>query len=309
MIEIDPRLDARLRSFYEQIEEQRPSRGFESFEAPSRRPHRRTLHLVAGVAGVAIVAAGVSVFGTQLAGRHGVKPPTPVTRSALPSDSQLTFGLPSISHTVIEVTRGHGSASLPTFTPQGIIFIQTACVGSGSFSVKSLDRQVGMGADGCDDGSIAGETVPADSSIDGKPMTLEISAEPSTEWAIVVADSGTVPPLPVLGASTIPAGAHIIVAATTGTGTSGVGATFNPTGPFFVQYACTGTGTIDFSTPVGSEHWTIAPCASGVVGTEESSEPASTTAPGPYPGPELTVETAPKTFWEVQIYDIPGDSG
>ena len=34
MIDIDSRLDARLRSFYEHIEEQRPSRGFESFEAP-----------------------------------------------------------------------------------------------------------------------------------------------------------------------------------------------------------------------------------------------------------------------------------
>lgn len=309
MIDIDPRLDSRLRAFYEHIEEQRPSRGPESFEARARRPHRRTLNLVAGVAGVAIVVAGVSVFATELASRHGAKTPAPATQSGLPTDSQLTLGLPSISHTVIQVTHGRGSASLPVFTPQGIIFIQTACVGNGSFSVKSLDHQVGMGALGCDDGSIAGETVPADASIDGKPMTLEISAEPSTVWAIVVADSGPVPPLPVLGAATVPAGAHILVSATTGTGTSSVGAQFNPTGPFFVQYACTGSGTIDFSASVGSEHWTIAPCENGVVGTEESSAPASSTAPGPYPGPELTVETAPKTFWEVQIYDIPGNSG
>lgn len=306
MIDVDSRLDARLRSFYEHIEEQPPSRGFESFDAPRRSPNRRTLNRVAGIAGVAVVAAGVSVFAAQLAIHHNAKPPAPATGPALPTDAQLTLGLPSISHTVIKVTRGHGSASLPTFTPQGIIFIQTACVGSGSFSVISLDHNVGMGAEGCDAGAIGGETVPADASIDGKPMILEISAEPSTVWEIVVADSGPVAPLPMLGASTIPAGAHILVSATTGTGTSEVGETFNPTGPFFVQYACTGTGTIDFSTPIGSEHWTTADCANGAMGTEESSAPASSTAPGPYTGPDLTVEAAPKSFWEVQIYDLPG---
>ena len=59
MIDIDPGLDSRLRSFYERIEDERPRRGFESFEVTRPRPHLRALHFVAGMAGVAIVAAGV----------------------------------------------------------------------------------------------------------------------------------------------------------------------------------------------------------------------------------------------------------
>jgi hypothetical protein len=300
MIDIDPRLDARLRSFYEHIEEQRPPHGFEAVEAPRLRPHRRTLNLIAGLAGVAVVAAGVSVFAEQLASHHDVKPPASATGPTLPTSAQLTLGLPSISHTVIQVTRGRGSVSLPTFTPQGIVFIQDACSGAGSFSVGSADNTVGMTAEGCDGGSIQGVTVPAYAAIDGKPLSLSISAEPSTEWEIVVADSGPVAPLPILGAFTIPAGAHILVPATDGTGTSGV-QTFAPTGPYFVQYTCTGTGTIDFSTPNDPEHWTGAGCANGTIGTEQSS------VPPPGPGPtNLTVETAPKTFWDVQVYELPG---
>ena len=123
MIDIDSRLDARLASFYEHIEEQRPTRGFE-FDAPRNRRHRRTSDLVAGVVGFAIVVTGVGIFATELASRHTVKPPTSATRPALPSSSQLTFGLPSISHTVIPVTHGRGSASLPIFTAEGIVFIE-----------------------------------------------------------------------------------------------------------------------------------------------------------------------------------------
>src|ERR1700689_5154773 len=121
MIDIDSELDARLRSFYERIEEQQPSRGFESFETRRSRPHRRALNLMAGVAGVAVVAGGIGVFAAQIAGHRNVKPPASAAGPTLPTNAQLTLGLPSISHTVIKVTRGRGSASLPTFTPQGIL--------------------------------------------------------------------------------------------------------------------------------------------------------------------------------------------
>jgi hypothetical protein len=301
MIDVDSELDARLRSFYEHIEEQQPPRGFESFEAPRRSRSRRTVNLVVGIAGVAVVAAGVTVFATQLASHHNAKPPVAATAPALPTNAQLTLSLPSISHTVIKVTRGHGSASLPTFTPQGIIFMLTACVGAGSYSVISVDHQVGMGAASCDAGAIAGQTVPADTSIDGKPLTLEISAEPSTVWEIVVADSGPVAPLPLLGASTIPAGAHILVPATDGTGTSGVETISIPAGPYFVQYTCVGTGTIAFSASDTDQTapFASAPCANGAIGTVEAAR---------QPGPgimDLTVETPQHTYWEVQVYELP----
>lgn len=62
MIDIDPRLDGRLRSFYEDIEAERPGREFERFKVPLQRPQRRPLNFVAGIAGFAIAAAGVGVL-------------------------------------------------------------------------------------------------------------------------------------------------------------------------------------------------------------------------------------------------------
>jgi hypothetical protein len=300
MIDIDSELDTRLRSFYEHIEEQQPSRGFESFDSPRRSPRRRTLNLVAGVAGVAIVAAGVSVFATELAGRHAVKPPASATKPALPSSSQLSLGLPSISHTVIKVTHGRGSATLPTFTPEGIIFIQDACIGAAPFGVQTANHDIDNVAEQCDGGSIGGVSFPANAEFDGKPLTLQIVAKPSTEWEIVVADSGPLPPLPLLGPSTIPAGAHILVPATGATGTSGV-QTFMPTGPYFVQYTCVGAATIDFSTSFTSQEGPFVkqPCADGAIGTQESTKP---TLQEPM---NLIVETPPHTYWEVQVYELP----
>jgi hypothetical protein len=296
MIDIDSRLDARLQSFYEHIEEQQPSRGFETFEASRHNPRRRALNLVAGVAGVAVVAAGIGIFGTELARHHNVKPPASAVRPTLPSEAQLTLGLPSISHTVIEVTRGHGSASLPTFTPQGILMFLFACNGNGPISVNLLGHPEGMFGK-CDVGSIQGDSVPADAAIDGKPLTLEISAEPSVEWEIVVADTGPVAPLPILGASTVPAGALILVPATSGTGTAGL-LTFVPTRTFFVQYACTGAGTIGFS--LNGAHFATAACANGAIGIQ--AVPTSTRNGVT----NLTVEAAPHQYWEVQVYELPG---
>ena len=299
MIDIESRLDDRLRSFYEHIEEQSTPRGFASFEAPRHSPRRRALHFVAGAAGIAVVAAGIGVFAKQLASHHNVKPPTAALRPTLPTNAELTLGLPSISHTVIRVTRGHGSASLPTFTPQGILFIQDACNGNGSFSVYSLDHKVSTSTDSCDGGLLSGSSVSAEAGIDGRPLTLEISAEPSTQWEIVVADSGPLAPLPMLGASTIPAGAHILVPATSGTGTSGL-QTFVPTRPFFVQYACTGTGSIGFSIDGDIGHVAGAPCANGAIGIRAM---PNSTLDGVT---NITVDAPPHNYWEVQVYELPG---
>jgi hypothetical protein len=97
---------------------------------------------------------------------------------------------------------------------------------------------------------------------------------------------------------TLPKGAHVLVGATYGTGTSGLG-TFVPTGRYYVQYACTGTGIIDFSTSDEIKQWVSHGCANGAVGTEQSAIPAS---PGLM---NLTVDAAPRELWEVMIYDLP----
>ena len=140
---------------------------------------------------------------------------------------------------------------------------------------------------------------PAYAQIDGKPVTLQIVANPSTEWEIVVADTGPVPPLPILGTSTIPSGAHVLVPAVDGSGTSGL-QTFVPTGPFFVQYTCTGTGTINFQIGNDVGQFRSAPCANGALGVQEAPKP--TTLDGVT---NLTVETPPHSFWEVQVYELP----
>jgi hypothetical protein len=305
MLDLDPRMETRLRSFYEHIEEQTPPRDLTAFVAQPVRPRRRTLPLLAGVAGVAVVAAGVGLFVTELSGHHAVKPPapaahTPGQKPSLPGASQLTLSLPSISHTVIGVTHGHGTATLPTFTPQGMIFIELSCAGSTGFSLYSPNHAVGLSG-GCDGSSpsLDGSIVPADASITGRPLTLTMIADPSTIWEIVVADGDPIPPLPTLGGSSLPAGAHVLVPATYGVGTSQL-ETFVPSGPYFVEYACAGIGTIDFTTFDGPANWVSTECAHGAVGMQESAKPAS---PGNI---NLTVTTIPpRTLWEVVVFEVP----
>jgi hypothetical protein len=306
MLDIDPRLETRLRSFYEHIEQQSPPRAISVFEAPLGHRRRRTLNLLVGVAGVALVAAGVAAFAAELSSHHNVKPPSPAGRPSslwhlLPSASELTGGLPSVSHTVIGFTRGSGSTVLPTFTPEGIIFIKLSCAGSGPFALRS-NRVVGVFTDTCagsNGGGVFGDTIPVYPAIDGKPLILTITAGPSTVWEVVVADTGPVPPLPPLGATTRPAGAHVLVTLTNATGTSGL-QTFIPTGPYYVQYACTGTGTIDFSTSDGARNWVSQNCANGAIRTQVGAKPTSGGLIN------LTVEAAPKTLWEVVIYEVAG---
>jgi|BarGraIncu00222A_1022003.scaffolds.fasta_scaffold07034_3 hypothetical protein len=305
MLDLDPRLDARLRSFYEHIEQQAPTRDVGEFVAVPVRPRRRTLPLLAGVAGVAVVAAGIGLFVTELSGHHAVKPPAPAShspgqRTSLPSASQLTLGIPSISHTVIGVTHGHGTATLPTFTPQGMIFIELSCAGSTGFNLYSPNHAVGLsgGCDGSPSPSLAGFFVPANASLTGRPLTLTMTADSSTIWEIVVADVGPIPPLPTLGGSSLPAGAHVLVPVTYGVGTSQL-ETFVPSGPYFVEYACAGSGTINFTTFDGPASWVSAECAHGAVGMQETAKPAS---PGPI---NFTVKTMPpRTLWEVMVFEV-----
>ncbi len=309
MLDLEPRLDSRLRSFYEHIEAQTPPRSVTSFEGSLRHTRRRTLNLVAAVAGVAVVAAGLGVFGAELAGHHSAKPPAPAGRLSdpfrlLPPATQITGGLPSVAHTVIHLRRGTGSASLPTFTPEGIIFIVFSCVGSGSMNVHSTNNLVGSSVPACsrDGGVTYGASVPLSfvPRIQGKPLSIEITASPSVAWEVAVADSGPVVPLPALAAAMRPAGAHIIVPMTYGVGTSSLETLYPPpSGSYYVQYACTGTGTVDISTSDGSTNWVAQNCANGAVRTQMAAKPTSS---GPI---NVTVEVAPRTLWEAVIYELP----
>ncbi len=307
MVDIDPGLDSKLRGLYEHIEAQAPPRPLPGFAPPPAPARRRALNLMAAVVGIAVVVAGVALFATEVAHR-GAKPPAPaISPSALardlPKPSQLMSQLPAISHTVVAITYGRGSATLPTFTPKGMIFIEYACSGNGPFAILSTSHQVGSSAT-CSTGpasfSVLGTIVPETPAIDGTPLTLQINAGPSIMWEIVVSDIGSSTPLPALGAGSIPAGARIVVPATFGVGTSEL-ETFTPTGPYYVTYACTGNGTIDFTSSDDSGHWVREDCGNGAtLNSEVSAKP-------PENGPiDVTVVTAPKTLWEVLIYEVAG---
>ena len=307
MLDIDPGLDSKLRTLYEHIEAQSVSHALTGFEAPHPRPRRRTLNLMAAVVGVAVLAAAVVVFATELAHREPEHPAPAASPSAsfhgLPKPAALTAELPAISHIAVPITRGVGSASLPAFTPTGLVFITSSCTGSGPFGIQSANQVVSTFTSNCDSGgnedAIAG-IVPTNPALyTGQPLSLRVTAGSSVAWEVVVAELDTTTPLPALGGASLPAGAHVLITAGDGTGTRELGA-IAPTTQFFIQYACTGTGTIDFSSTGGTGPWTRENCANGVVGTEASAKPALS---GPV---DVTVEAAPTALWEVLIYEVSG---
>ncbi len=303
MLDIDPGLDTKLRTLYEHIEAQRPSDALRSFAPPPSRARRRALNRTAAVVGVAVLAAAIVVFATELAHRGAEHPAPAATPSAsyhgLPASAALTAHLPAISHVAIPVTRGVGSASLPAFTPTGLIFITSSCTGSGPFGILSTNQVVATFTSACNNGGIDG-IIPENAAIyTGKPLSLRVSAGSSVAWEVVVVELDSTMPLPALGGASLPPGAHILVDSTLGTGTGGL-LTIFPTTKFYIQYACTGTGTIDFSSPSGTGPWTRENCQDGVVGTQASAKPA-------FLGPvNVTVEAAPRALWEALIYEVTG---
>jgi hypothetical protein len=77
-----------------------------------------------------------------------------------------------------------------------------------------------------------------------------------------------------------------------------LGRTFVPTGAYYVRYACAGTGTIDFATSDGARNWVSQNCANGAVRAQVGAKPTSGGVIN------LAVEAAPKTLWEVVIYEL-----
>jgi hypothetical protein len=70
MLDIDPRLDQRLRSLYAQIEEASPPSQLDHFDPESSRPRARRFNVVLATAALALVTVAVVGFAVELRAHH-----------------------------------------------------------------------------------------------------------------------------------------------------------------------------------------------------------------------------------------------
>ena len=199
MIDIGPRLDSRLQDKYARIDAEAPPQRLTSFKPSARRRHR-SLNVAVGVAAIALVAAGAVAFALELGGHPRPVPPTPAQKGPLPSMPVYSTPPPTPHvivptpmpvygtgfspswHTVIPVTRHTGSAVLPAFIPEGWVYIQYACVGTGHLDIVNTDGTVNESFKPCSssghpvDAQISGALRP----VDTQPCGLEGGDQPSS---------------------------------------------------------------------------------------------------------------------------------
>jgi hypothetical protein len=233
MVEMDPGLDTKLRAFFDRIEASPAPSALTDIATPAPSRRRRTINLVVGFAAVAVVAAGVTLFGVELGNHHA-----PAKSELPPSAAQLkkmpllgNGGIPTSARVLIPLTRGHGSQRLKTIVPSGTLLLQFDCAGPGSFSINSTNRVIGNRLDQCSssfgvttltvDGAFTGAPgcppgVSCPTGYDGTPVTLDITAAPSTSWEILVAETTVwFPPLDPLQADS-----QLLVGPTVGAGST-----------------------------------------------------------------------------------------
>jgi len=225
MLDTEPELDRKLRALYDHIKTQDPPATLALITTRTMRSDRKMLGRLAGVAGIAVIAAGVALFATELQAHHmrtppaqsthTVSPPAPVwspnplpspnPRLALPTLPNRTL-LPASVRVLVPETQGTGGATV-TIVPNGELYVQYACVGDTSLVVTATHV---LGPDlrpGCSssvaDVKVVGTSLPAypnqvlKASDLGKPVTITISTAPSTTWEIFIAESG--PPIATQG--------------------------------------------------------------------------------------------------------------
>lgn len=300
MIDIDPRLDERLRSFYDQIEASPvPARVMEPAPvAPTRG--RRTINVLAGAAGLAVVAAGIAVFAVELA-HHNATPPAAATR---PSDLRPmpVFGgdaIPTSVHVVMPVLYGSGTTRLLTFTPEGTVYVQVDCLGKGPLTISSTGGVIDNVHAQCSSTSgVTTMTLDGPTGYDLTPLTLTVTSDRSTIWEVFLAQTG-ITGLPPLGGASLPADSHVLVPVTYRTGAATLPA-FTPREHYIIESSCIGPGEFKL---IGS---------GGSVISNEScgSWNGPNGTPRLYPlneilGKPLTIRVAadPSSIWEILIVE------
>ena len=227
MLDIEPELDRQLRAMYDHIATQVPQANLARITRPALPSGRKVLGRVAGVVGIAVIAAGIVVFATELhahrvsiptPAKHSVSPPTPVwspsplpsphPRLALSISLPIQTELPVLAPVLVPETQGMGTASV-TIVPEGELYIQYACVGDSSLVVTASDVLGPELRPRCSSSAahpaIVATSLPSypnqvlRAADLGKPVTIEISTSPSTTWEIFIAESP--PPVPPTVAS------------------------------------------------------------------------------------------------------------
>jgi hypothetical protein len=316
MVDIDPGLDTKLRAFFEHIEASAPPSDLTDIDAALRDRPRRVFNLFAGVAAAALVAASVTVFALELRGHDKVPGPA-VTSAPSASSSEAPFtqlkkmpllggaGVPATAHVVIPLTRGHGSVQLQTFVPQGTLYVQFDCAGSGPFKLFSTNHVVGQSLLQCSS-AIGATTMTLGSPklYDTKPLTFQVTADPSMAWELFVAQSRA--PLTQL---TVLPDEQVLVPVTYGNGPITLPAfTVPPDETLWVQDACNSSSSADTLEMVGNgtfgdavDHQCADPhAASGSGGF--GSGPVGTSS-----GPIIVhVNADPSISWEILITARPG---
>lgn len=254
MIDVEPRLDGMLRAKYERIEGENPPQRLIDFDPSAERPRRRTFNLLAGLAGIAVVAAGVALFGVELNGHrdggslnpggqsggvHGTQPARPILGAMPP-------GTPRPSAVLINTTYGAGTKTFATFTVgrNDALGIQFGCIADNPapthdfyFTLKgngapAVFNSGGIAAyEGCTNprgpSGMSSEWGPVASP--GGRVTVRLTTDPAVRWVIRVYEypPTVAPPVtppnypsstpPFLGWPA-PAGDKVLIPVTYGTG-------------------------------------------------------------------------------------------
>jgi hypothetical protein len=150
------------------------------------------------------------------------------------------------------VRYGTGSAQLPTFVHEGALFVQFDCVGKGSISIHNSVGAIVKDAACSNTVSTVITTDPiyGPYGFPGAPMSLDVSANPSTVWEVFIAQGGTIG-LPPLGGSAVPADSQILVPVTYRAGSATL-LTFTPREHYIIESACIGPGAFELVASHGS---------------------------------------------------------
>jgi hypothetical protein len=316
MIDVDPGLDAKLHAFFEHIEAATPPAGLTNVGVTVPARSRRTFNVFAGLAAAAVVAGSVAVFALELRS-HNTPGPGPAVTSPSPSPRTApspalkkmpvlgSAGIPASAHEVTPLTRGQGSVRLETFVPQGTLYIQFDCAGPGPFKYLSTDQVIGNALEQCSsDIGVTTITVGSPKIYDDKPLTLQVTADPSMAWELYIAESRA--PLPTF---TVKPDERVLVPVTYGSGPITL-PTFS-VGPgewLDVQDACNSGSSADTLELVGNmftfgddeQHQCSNPMGSG--GGGFGSGPPGPGGSGPM---SVRVKADPSISWEILITEGP----